>query len=250
MKERRNRIVDFINREGSVTFAQLTGEFSNVSEMTLRNDLKFLDQELRIVRIHGGARSNETVVGSNTPLNLRNLRNVEKKRQIAQKALRFLRPDSAIFLDSGSTTTELAKIMPNEPFHIFCGGVSCINEMAQLTVPSLYVLGGRFSNQSLSTYGMQNYQEIARLNFNTAFLSVTGYHSGRGFSGPLEERCEQKRLVIERSEQVIVLMDSQKVGLLQTFHICKPEEIDILISDDELDSRVRAEFEASGVDVY
>jgi DeoR/GlpR family transcriptional regulator of sugar metabolism len=62
MAERRDRIVEFINREGTVTFSQLKCEFPEVSEMTLRTDLKTLDQQRLIIRVHGGAVFKSTLV--------------------------------------------------------------------------------------------------------------------------------------------------------------------------------------------
>ncbi|MDE6980090.1 MAG: DeoR family transcriptional regulator, partial [Lachnospiraceae bacterium] len=64
MEQRRNAIVDFINEKGNITFAQLEKNFPNVSQMTLRTDLKALDEAKKIVRIHGGAKSVEVVLGT------------------------------------------------------------------------------------------------------------------------------------------------------------------------------------------
>ena len=61
MEQRRNDIVSFVNENGSVTFAQIKERFAGVSEMTLRTDLKVLDQQNRIIRIHGGAKSLDQV---------------------------------------------------------------------------------------------------------------------------------------------------------------------------------------------
>ncbi len=57
MEQRRNRIVAFINERSSITFAELKKEFPNVSDMTLRTDLRALDEEKKIIRIHGGAKA-------------------------------------------------------------------------------------------------------------------------------------------------------------------------------------------------
>ena len=54
MEQRRNAIVELVNREGSLSFVQLKEAFPSVSEMTLRTDLKALDQARRVVRVHGG----------------------------------------------------------------------------------------------------------------------------------------------------------------------------------------------------
>ena len=64
MNERREQMLSLINREGTVSFSGLKQAFPNVSEMTLRNDLKYLDAQHQIVRVHGGARSVRMVVGT------------------------------------------------------------------------------------------------------------------------------------------------------------------------------------------
>ena len=80
MQERRQKIVEFVNRLGTVSFAQLKAAFPEVSEMTLRTDLKALDEERRLVRVHGGAKSVEVVVGTDDFLLRRSLRAAPEKR--------------------------------------------------------------------------------------------------------------------------------------------------------------------------
>ena len=64
MEIRRNAIVELVNKYGTVSFSQIKEQFSNVSEMTLRTDLKALDEAKEIVRIHGGAKSVQLVIGT------------------------------------------------------------------------------------------------------------------------------------------------------------------------------------------
>ena len=71
MEQRRSEIVAFVNERESVTFAQLKERFPSVSEMTLRTDLKVLDQNRQLVRIHGGAKSIDQVVGNDDVLKRR-----------------------------------------------------------------------------------------------------------------------------------------------------------------------------------
>ena len=114
MDQRRNESVEFVNENQTVTFTQLKEKFPSVSEMTLRTDLKYLDQAKRIVRIHGGAKSMDVVSGNDDVLKLRYGRNVNEKKEIAQKALSFVEPAKTIFVDSGSTTTMLAIVLNNQ----------------------------------------------------------------------------------------------------------------------------------------
>ena len=124
MEERRNAIVNFVNEKGNVTFSQLKVAFPDVSEMTLRTDLKTLDGENRIVRVHGGAKSVEIVLGTDDLLGRRSVRNVEAKQEIVKKALEYIRPNTTVFLDSGSTTTMLAENWPDQPNFIFTNNFS------------------------------------------------------------------------------------------------------------------------------
>ena len=89
MDQRRNEIVEFVNENQTVTFTQLKEKFPSVSEMTLRTDLKYLDQVKRIVRFHGGAKSMDVVSGNDVVLKLRYGRNANEKKEIAQKSWPF-----------------------------------------------------------------------------------------------------------------------------------------------------------------
>lgn len=61
---RREQIVALINEEGQISFSKLKESFPDISDMTLRTDLKYLDEMGKVIRIHGGARSVETLAGT------------------------------------------------------------------------------------------------------------------------------------------------------------------------------------------
>ena len=86
MEIRRNAIVELVNKYGTVSFSQIKEQFSNVSEMTLRTDLKALDEAKEIVRIHGGAKSVQLVIGTDDYLTRRAVRNIQAKQEIARTA--------------------------------------------------------------------------------------------------------------------------------------------------------------------
>ena len=114
VETRRNAVEKLINEKGSVSFAQLKEAFPQVSEMTLRTDLKALDEERRILRIHGGARSVQVLIDTDDFLSRKAVRNIPEKQLIAKKALKLLRPDTTVFLDSGSTATVFARRFPDQ----------------------------------------------------------------------------------------------------------------------------------------
>jgi len=250
MKQRQQAMIDMINKKGSVSFSSLKEAFPHVSEMTLRRDLEYLDRIKQIIRVHGGAKSVEIVIGTDDLFFKRSTRNAEVKKLIAQKAAELVSENTSIFIDSGSTTTEFAKIFPDGRYLVFTSGISCALELAQLTETQAYMVGGRINPYSLSVNGSRSLTNLDNISFQTAFLGVTGYIHGRGFTCGSEEDCELKRAVIRKSEKVVILMDAQKVGITSTFTFANLEDVDVVVSDSALSEKARQEFEKYNILIY
>ncbi len=234
MEIRRNAIVELINEHGTVSFSQLKNAFPNVSEMTLRTDLKLLDEAKRIVRIHGGAKSVQVVIGTDDYLSKRSVRNISEKQRIAEKAVSLIRPDTTIFLDSGSTATMTARLFPDQSNLIYTTGLSCATELANLSNPTVMIPGGVLNRYSQSVYGISAVRELERVNFSQTFLGVTSYSLSTGFNCGSNDEAILKQTAIEQSEQTVVLMDSSKVGVKSTFGICGLAQVDVVVSDGNL----------------
>jgi DeoR family transcriptional regulator, aga operon transcriptional repressor len=249
MEERRKRIAELIRQNGNVSFSLLKESFPDVSEMTLRRDLESLDQARLIVRVHGGARSVDAIVGMEDLFFNRSRRNVDGKKRIAQKAVRLLVPNTSLFIDSGSTVTEFARMLPDDQFLIVTSGLTCALELARLSRPMVHVLGGRLNNNSLSVNGHESVARIEDLHFDMAFFGVTGFSTAQGFTTGVTEEYELKSAVRRKARKVILLMDSTKIGVESTFTFARPEEVDVIVSDDKLDPAAADEFRRSGIEV-
>ena len=249
MEQRRNQIVELVNRKGSISFAQLKEAFPSVSEMTLRTDLKALDEARRVVRVHGGVKSVEQVVGTDDLLSRRSARNAEAKQIIAEKAAALLRPNTTLFLDSGSTTTAAARCIPDQPMLIYTSGLSCAMELAKLEKPHVSLPGGSLNRFSMSVCGAQSIQTLEGINFDLLLLGVTGYSPDTGFTCGVEDEARLKQTVLRRSGQKAVLLDSSKIGLKSTFHICDLSEVDVVISDGKLPAAFLQACRTAGVTV-
>lgn len=247
MDKRREEIVKLTNEEGSISFAKLKEHFPQVSEMTLRTDLKKLDEQKRIVRVHGGAKSVQVVIGTDDLLGRRNVRNKEAKEQIAQKALSLIKPHTTIFLDSGSTTTALAKLFPDQPNIIFTTGLSCAGELCHLEEPEVRIPGGKLNRYSMSVCGYSGISELESVNIDVAFIGVTCYSRETGFTCGVAEEAELKRMVMRRAEKNVILMDSSKIGTRSTFTFCDLKDVDIIVSDDNVTGEMKERIANAGI---
>ncbi len=234
MEERREELVALVNAQGSVSLREIKQVFPDVSEVTIRTDLKALDAEHRIIRVHGGARSVGQIIGTDDLIDSRAARCVQAKALIAQKAASLVRPDSTLFLDSGSTTTAFARVIPDQRSIVFTNSLTCVTELARLGNVAVRLIGGALNRYSLSLNGGSAVEAIRSISYDQLFLGVTGFQLDRGVMCGSDDEAALKRALIERADRVIALMDSTKVGRRSTFHVCDLDDIDVVVSDGNL----------------
>ena len=231
MDERRDAIVALVNEKSNITFAELKKRFPQVSDMTIRTDLKALDEAKRIVRVHGGAKSVEQVIGNDDLLGKRAVRNVEANQLIAEKAVKLVRPNTTVFIDSGSTTTLMANLFPDVQCVIFTNSLSCGIELSKLTKARVYMVGGLLNRNSLSVVGYSALKEMDPVNYDMAFLGATSYDDQLGFTCESAEDNAIKRMAISKSVQNIILMDASKLGRRGSFTIGQLNEVTDVVMD-------------------
>ena len=120
MEKRRQAIRDIVNQLGEVNFTQLRELFPEVSDVTLRKDLKFLDETQQLIRVHGGAKSLPHVLN----FHYRSTLHREEKQLIATKAAKLINPHDSLFITSGTTCVELASVLPAFPLYVFTDGLN------------------------------------------------------------------------------------------------------------------------------
>ena len=123
MEGRRQEMIDLVNREGEVSFNQLKEHFPDVSEVTLRKDLRILDAGQHLIRIYGGAKSIRSTYTNMTSYYMRNTQHMEEKQQIARKAVKLLKPYDSLYLAAGSTCCAIAQNLPDIPLRIITDGL-------------------------------------------------------------------------------------------------------------------------------
>ena len=202
-----------------------------------------------VTRPNSVPRSVEQIIGTDGLLSTRTGKNIEAKSLVARKALELIKPNTSVFLDSGSTTTALAAEFPDENALIFTSGLTCAAELARLERPQVYVIGGKLNRYSMSITGSQSVDAIKELAFDQYFMGVTGYSPKTGFSCGSSKEASLKRACIEQADEVIALMDSSKVGNRSTFSVCGLDKVDIIVSDGNLPVDFLQACATNGVEV-
>jgi DeoR family transcriptional regulator of aga operon len=253
--QRRAAIVEFVDEKGQVGFGELKLRFPDVSDMTLRTDLRDLDTQKKLIRVHGGARTVKASVKANDSFFLRETCNLDRRQIIARKAAVLLqselskKPNVSIYLDCGVTITEIAKRFPDEWCSIVTNSISAAYMLSSLKRPSVTVLGGMLNRINCSCDSIRNMEELERMNFDITFLPTAGFSVDTAFTCGKEVMDDMRWTVIKHSKKIIVPMDSSKVGkIFQITHL-RLEDVDMIISDDELPEDIKQLFISNGIEV-
>ena len=249
LETRRQEIVELVNREGEVNFSSLKKHFPDVSDVTLRKDLKYLDSTLQIVRIHGGAKSLPTAIGAVDNFYTRSAKHIDEKKVIAEKAIKLLRPNHSLFVGSGSTCTELCKALPDIPLQVFTDGLVTALELSKLPNVEVTILGGEVNTNDVRSSGPKVFDELNLLHFDFAFLGTDGYRADYGFVCCSSHSATLFKTLAKCSDKLVVLMDHSKVNATRAARNIPASQIDIVVSDGNLDSFVLKSLSQAGVSI-
>lgn len=244
--ERHRTILEKLEQQGAVKVSELS-ELFQVTEKTVREDLEKLEEKGLLKRTHGGAVMEQAGEDSLLPLQIPNAKHRPEKTAIAELALDFIEAGDIIALDAGSTTLELAKLLPNMPLTVLTNDLLIIRELTAKESIRLVVPGGYRHNNLL--IGGESQEWISRLNVHKLFLSTTGIHLEYGLTIFTEELAKLKRLYMDNAKQVYILADHSKFdrGALITYGSL--EETYRIITDEGLTPEVEAKYAAKGIQI-
>jgi DeoR/GlpR family transcriptional regulator of sugar metabolism len=244
------KISEIIESRGRVSLDELSERFKNVSTMTLRRDLIYLENKGEIIRVRGGAVSvNELQKKTEDYFFQRTLKNVAEKKIIAEKAAKLIQPEQSVFIDSGSTSYYFVKQLLDVNYTIITNGINIALELSRKSMPSITVLGGLLSRNNFATSGGAACDLLENLNIDTAFLNTTAFTLEGGFTCGSPSESDIKKLILRKASRKIMLMDSSKLNKIMPYTFASLSEIDVLVSDGKLTNRILEEARKIGVTV-
>jgi len=236
--------LELIRQRGFASLPALAESLA-VSESTVRRDLDFLEESGAAQRTHGGA----FYTGPSPKLahfDQRQSLNWDKKRQIAVAASRLIDDNDTILLDGGSTTYELAQLLVGRPLQVVTNSLPVANLFTSSDAADLVFIGGYVHSKTGVSLGPYANQMLAGLNVRRAVLSVAGINE-RGCYNSNLLLVETERAMMTSAEEVIVVADSTKFGHTSLAHLCDLNDIDVLVTDHEIDAAWRERVADAGV---
>jgi DeoR family transcriptional regulator of aga operon len=229
-EERRRAILETLNREGRVLVLELAKRFET-SQVTIRKDLEALDAHGLIHRTHGGALpAREGALEDPTLREKEKLHHREKLR-IAEAAARMVQEGQVVILDSGTTTTEIARALRN--FRNLTIVTNAVNIAAELSGTAVEVIltGGTLRKNSFSLVGPIAEETLHRLHADLLFLGVDGFDVQYGLSTPNLLEAKVNRVMVEIAKRKVAVCDSSKFGRRSLSLIAAPSALNEVITD-------------------
>ena len=233
MEERRRAILKEVEERGEVKVAWLSDKY-NCSEVTIRNDIKSLDQEGALKRVHGGAVALEKArVRKYTAESV--YKNMEQKRKIAACAYEFIEDRDTIIIDDASSSFYLAlhiKEHPEKRLAVVTNSLLAGNELSGLEHVDLYMIGGHVGGHLAATMGDDALENMKRFRVDKAFIGVHSINFDVGITSIATPQMQVKRAIFNMSHKVYVLADSSKFGGGYLSVICPIKDVYKIITDD------------------
>lgn len=250
--ERHSKILGYLEAKGFATSRDIAQKF-DVSQITVRRDLKELSKQNLIRLEHGGASDiNYLLNGRVLQYNVRSFINIERKRAIGKKAAELIEDGESIILDTGTTTIEIAKNIRKLKFNnltVATNDLIIALELCRDEHVKVIFLGGELRPLFYSSYSYYTEEILENLKVNKCFMGADSIDEHRGVFNFYISEVPVKQKMISISDQVILVSDSTKVGASSLHKVCDFKEIDKFITDSEIKGSFIEFLESIGVSV-
>ncbi|MEI9921961.1 MAG: DeoR/GlpR family DNA-binding transcription regulator [Bacteroidota bacterium] len=233
---RRDKILELLQEDGSAKVLDLARLFK-VTEVTIRQDLEKLDREGLIIREHGGAYI-KNVKDQVAAFSIVHQENLDKKEMIATKCMEYIETGDTIILDSGSTTTEIArKLKGRKDLTVITNALNIALLLGAEPGIEVIVTGGEFKPPTLSLTGQKAADFFKGLHVQKLFLATAGISLKAGLTYPSISDLVVKKAMIDAAEKTFLVADSTKMGKAAFASLGALSLIDYIITDPGIEEK-------------
>lgn len=252
---RRERIASMLKDRGSVQVQDLAKQF-DVSTVTIRKDLKFLDDQGIATRSYGGAMlknkspNNSVLINNELAIERKQALHANEKSSIGKVAADLVKAGDSIILDSGSTTIQIASYLSSKKdVTIVTNDLNVVNVLAQSEDLNVLLLGGTLRQKNMSFFGSQAENALRDLHVDKLFLGVDGFDMDRGITTHFEAEALLNRLMCNVASEIVVVTDSSKFGQVCLHKILAPSGVDRVITDENIPDDYRNGLSRLGIEL-
>lgn len=249
--ERRNTIVDLVNTHGSVLVLDLASTFG-ISEVTIRADLRLLEEKGLVTRFHGGAAKpgsnlaeseNQEVV-----LEERYQLASDPKKRIAHAAAAMVEEGMTVILDSGSTTLLIAEaLMRMANITVITNNLPAAFALSDNKDITLVVCGGTVRHKTHSMHGTIAERSLQGISADLMFVGADGIDTTNGIT-TFNEGYSISGIMAATAHKVVAVLDASKFNRRGFNQVLPMAKINCVITDDSISKQDKAALDKTGVE--
>lgn len=244
INSRQLQIVQLVNDRGTVSVSELA-QLTQVSEVTVRQDLTTLERNSYIKRAHGFAHS----VGQDD-VGTRMQTRFTLKKALAGYAASLVSEGETVFIEGGSTNALLARALADNETLTLVTVSHYIAGLLKEARCEVIILGGLYQKGSESVVGPLTRACVQQIHFQKAFIGVDGWHADTGFTGKNMLRCDTINAVMDKGIETIALTDSSKFGQIHPYPLALNHQFQHVVTDTGIKAEHRRSLEEQAVKVH
>ncbi|MCA9935709.1 MAG: DeoR/GlpR transcriptional regulator [Ardenticatenaceae bacterium] len=252
MPERQNQIIEILQDRQTVTVAELS-EMLDVSSVTVRSDLRQLADQGRIQRTHGGATLSGERARQEYTFAARQQLHAARKQAIGELAATLVSPMESILLDASTTSLAVGTAIKRQPdlvdLTVVCTGVWTAMEMLGFPNINVMLAGGHLRTTTGSITGSIAHEMLRNFHIQKAFLGAWGLSLNEGLTDTNLQEVELKRCIVDRSHEVIAVVDGSKFGQIGLASFASAHKLTHIVTDDSAPPDQIQAFRDEGIEV-
>ena len=243
--QRKTEILEMLTRDGSVVAKDLAVRW-DVSEDTVRRDLRELAADGLVQRVHGGALPVSAAAGD---FETRRSVATAEKHVVARLAAGLISDDQTVFIDGGTTGQALCHALrPDLRATVITHSPTIAVELNNRERIDVFLIGGRVYPHSVVTTGAVAAEQIAAITADVFFMGVSGVHHQAGLTTGDAEEAAIKRAISRRCSETYVLASSEKLGTASPFRVVGFTDVTAAITDSN-DSKTLRPLRKAGLEL-
>jgi DeoR family galactitol utilization operon repressor len=244
LQERERKILDILSERGSLSVSLLARELG-VSDVTVRSDLKVLEERGLLNRTWGGA-----FPAFHPSILERQRLFIEEKNRIARAAAELVRDGDSVMIEAGTTTALIVRyLLGKRDLHIVTNSTLAFSYARRNPAVSITMTGGEFRFATESMVGPVALRTICGFNVRIAFVGTDGFSLKRGMTTQLVEGAEIVKAVRRQAETTYLVADSSKYGKSGFVSVLSLSEVDGIITDSGLQPDAMRELSDASIKV-
>ena len=242
VENRRNEILEELKQHGEIEVNQLAAKW-NISPLTIRRDLQFLEDQKKIVRFYGGAALAVPQAPEEDDITL-------YRRLIAQYAASLVEDRDSIFVNTSITALQMVKYLGGKQVTVITNNGQIINMEVPPSV-SAVLTGGEVRYPKHAMVGEFALRNLEHVSVKKCFMGCSGLSVERGMTTEIMNEVNINRLMIQGAiGTTYILADHRKLGKNSSFVSCSVNHITHIITDERADENVVSAFREKGIHVY